>query len=120
MIHLIYIYLIINSFLVGSYIMDSFTDKNLRNYLYCIVIFLFGSIILSVYYIWQFLEFLAKEVWFIDRILFYIKLYTGGYKKFYNDKERWGITKGQFKNNPDSPIYKAMLKIEKRYGTRNK
>lgn len=95
--------------------MDSFTDKTLRNYIYCIILFLFGNLMLLWSVILEFLLYIAKNVTFIDRILFYTKLYSGGYRKIYQDKDRWGRIKSDLSKYEDTPLYKAMEKIEKRY-----
>lgn len=46
MIHVIYIYLIINSLMLGSYILDRFNDDSVRQKIFCsILLFFFGAIL---------------------------------------------------------------------------
>ena len=52
MIHIIYIYLIINSFILGSYLLDRFNDYSLiEKVFWSVILFFFGGILLPLIYI---------------------------------------------------------------------
>lgn len=52
MIHIIYIYLIINSFILGSYLLDRFNDYSLiEKVFWSVLLFFFGGILLPLIYI---------------------------------------------------------------------
>ena len=52
MIHIIYIYLIINSFILGSYLLDRFNDYSLIEKVFLpVLLFFFGGILLPLIYI---------------------------------------------------------------------
>ena len=75
MTHLIYIYLIINSFFLGAYLTDNFNDdENLKKFLFSVVLILFGGIITLLDFIspkiLDCLEYITTEIKFQYRMLF--------------------------------------------------
>jgi len=68
MLHIIYIYVIINSFITSNYLFDSFNDDGfLKKILIFLFLFFFGAIFILLYLIFQIpiFEWLKNEIKFI-------------------------------------------------------
>lgn len=86
-IHLIYIYLIINSFIAGNYLFDTFNDdRGIKKFGNFSVLFLFGAPWVLLYLISQ----IPMFMWIKYEIIFIYHFYITHYwkNKVENNKER--------------------------------
>lgn len=127
MIHLIYIYFIINSFLVGVYLSDQFNDDSLlKKQLFSLVLFLFGGILALLDLIFPKIlncfEYVATEIRFQYRMYF-----TDYFDKIYLDDTYSEICKNrqeklkrveELVKNSSKQIVRHSKQIQKKYGSK--
>ena len=128
MIHLIYIYFIINSFFVGVYLSDQFNDDSLlKKRLFSLVLFLFGGIITLLDLIFpktlNCFEYVATEIRFQYRMYF-----TGYFDKIYLDDEYTELydslekklerTEELAQNSDRQQMKRHNKQIQKKYGSK--
>jgi len=125
MIHIIYIYFIINSFLVGVYLSDQFNDDSLlKRQLFSLVLFLFGGIIalldLVSPKILNCFEYIATEVRFQYRIYFtdyFDKIYLDDdYAELYDSREKKLKRTEELAQNSNKQMKRHNKQIQKKYG----
>lgn len=119
MTHIIYIYLIINSFIAGNYLFDGFNDdRGLKKLFYTFVLFFFGAIWVLLYLIIQ----LPIFRWLKYEIRFTYTFYFTNYWKnaIENDKDR---TKeemlkilNEFAEDSNKQAVRHNRLIQKKYG----
>jgi hypothetical protein len=125
MIHLIYLYLIINSFILGAYITDHFNDDSaLRNYLFSLIIIFFGAIILLGYFIFVLLDYLFRpisvEITFQYKMYFtdyFDKIYLDDkYTDLYDSREKKLKKTEELAQNSSKQMQRHNKQIQKKYG----
>lgn len=119
MVHLIYIYLIINSFIVGSYLFDDFNDHGrLKKILICILLFFFGSPFILAYLILQ----LHTTKWLKNEIRFIYHFYLSDYWKNAVENNENKTSKemleelNKFAENHNKQVQRHNRLIQKRHG----
>lgn len=124
MIHLIYIYLIINSFILGAYITDHFNDDSvLKNILFSLLIIFFGAIILLGYVLFVLLEYLFRpisiEIKFQYRMYFtdyFDKIYLDDtYTEYYDSREKKLKRTEELAKNSSKQMQRHNRQIQKKY-----
>ena len=123
MIHILYIYLILNGFIAGNYLFDGFNDdSSLRKFGVFSVLFLFGTPWILLY--------LLSEIplfrWIAFEIRFIYTFYFTNYWKnaIENDKDRSKKEmlkiSNEFAENSNKQVKRHNRLIQKRYGNRNR
>ena len=124
MIHLIYIYLIINSFFLGAYLTDSFNDDNcLKKFLFSLILFLFGGIIAGIDLlspkILDGLEYITTEIRFQYRMLFtdyFDKIYLDdAYSELYDSREKKLKKTEELAKNSSKQMKRHNKQIQNKY-----
>lgn len=125
MIHIIYIYFIINSFLVGVYLSDQFNDDSLlKKRLFSLVLFLFGGIIalldLMSPKILNCFEYIVTEMRFQYRMYFtdyFDKIYSDDdFTELYDSREKKLKRTEELAQNGNKQVKRHNKQIQKKYG----
>lgn len=125
MIHIVYIYLVINSFILGAHITDHFNDDGiLKNVLFSLLIIFFGAIILSGYILFVSLEYFFRpisiEIKFQYRMYFtdyFDKIYLDdNYTEDYDSREKKLKRTEELAKNSSKQMQKHNRQIQKKYG----
>jgi hypothetical protein len=119
MIHIIYIYFIINSFIAGNYLFDGFNDdSSLRKLGIFSVLFLFGAPWILLYLVSELPRFrwIKNEFWFIYH--FYITNYWKNAVENNQERDKEGVLEmlNNFAEKSNKQSKRHNRQIQKRYG----
>lgn len=121
MIHIIYIYLIINSFIAGNYLFDDFNDdKGFKKFLWFLFLFFFGAIFILVFFISE----IPQLTWIKNEIKFIYHYYLTDYWKNAiennEDRSKEYMLKmlNDFAENSNKQSKRHNRLIQKKYGNR--
>lgn len=126
MIHLIYIYLIINSFILGNYVnsSDYRFDQKLGRKVYCFFIIFFGGIIAILDFIYPKIldsfAYFIKEINFQYRIFFtdyFDKIFLDdNYTELYDSREKKLKRTEELAQNSNKQMKRHNRQIQNKYG----
>ena len=119
MIHLIYIYLMINSFIAGNYLFDTFNDdKGFKKFEIFSVLFLFGAPLVLISFIVEIpiFRWLRNEITFICH--FYFTNYWKNAVENNEDRSKEEMLKmlNDFSEDSNKQVKRHNRLIQKRYG----
>jgi len=126
MIHILYIYLIINIFILGAYInsSDYRFDNTYTRYIYCFLLIFFGGIIVILDLIspkiLNCFEYIIRELKFQYRMLFtdyFDKIYLDDeYTELYDSREKKLKKTEELAQNSSKQMQRHNRQIQKKYG----
>jgi hypothetical protein len=128
MIHLIYIYLIINSFILGVYLADNFNADNVyTRCIYCFLLIFFGGIIALLDFIspkiFDGFEYILREIKFQYRMFFtdyFDKIYLDDkYTDLFDSREKKLKRTEELAQNSSKQMQRHNRQIQKKYVDKN-